>query len=77
MKISKEAIFNKIQKIAAGQTVVFSDAELDYLDSLDHDEIFYVSAPNPDQVGTLDRWVVALPDHSYMVEYRKKLGYEK
>lgn len=76
MRILQEIMRNKVEKIALGQMVVFTDAELDYLDSLDHDRIFYVSAPNPDQLGTLDRWVVAKPDHPFMVEHRKSMGVE-
>lgn len=69
----KDLIFTKIEKIAKGEMVVMSDDQLDYLDSLDHDTIFYVSAPNPQQVGTLDRWLVAKPDHPYMARMRREM----
>lgn len=69
----EKLIFDKVSKIAAGGIVVMSDAELDYLDNLDHESIFYVSAPNPDQCGILDRWIVAKKDHPAMLQKRLEL----
>lgn len=48
----------KQERLKAGQTVVMSDEELDALFSTDEDWVCHVATlPNPNQVGTLDRWI--------------------
>lgn len=51
----------KLARIFQGHTEVCSDADLDAFATVDDDRTNAIaSSPNPNQCGTLDRWVARL-----------------
>jgi hypothetical protein len=65
----------KRRMVLLGNTAVMSDQELDaWID--DGMPCDVVSMPNPDQVGTLDPWVVGLKGHPVMRKARMELYLE-
>lgn len=63
----------KREQVLAGEAVVMSDKELDdwIKDGMPTN---VVSAPNPDQVGILDAWLVGLVTNTRIQEFRKNAG---
>jgi len=59
IKTNQESIVaNKLNQMKNGERVVMSDQHLDLLFAMDDPMVNHVaSIPNPNQVGTLDRWV--------------------
>lgn len=70
--IFEKVIFEKVKSIMLGELVVMSDNELDWLENNDDGEypVFYASLPNPEQVGVLDKWIVAKKNHPYIQKAR-------
>ena len=56
-------IVDKVQKILLGESVVMTDEEMDILDEK-AETLDYVSVPNPQRVGTKDKWKVYLNPHT-------------
>lgn len=62
----------KIVEVNAGRTAIMSDAELDWLADNDKQPKDVVSIRNPNQVGTLDCYLVAKSDHPLILAERAK-----
>ena len=61
--MNEQIVLAKIAEVTAGQAVIMSDAELDWLADNDKHPRNVVSLRNPNQVGTLDAYLVAKSDH--------------
>lgn len=71
--MNAQIVLAKIAEVNAGLAVIMSDAELDWLADNDMHPKNVVSIRNPNQVGTLDTYVVAKSDHPVMlVESQKR-----
>jgi hypothetical protein len=66
-------VHKKLEDVKAGGAVVMSDAELDWLIDNDLHPTDMVSIRNPNQLGTLDAYLVAMKDHPVMRAERAKL----
>ena len=65
----------KRDKVMRGEIVIMSSAELDaWIESADGMPSDVVSAPNPQQVGTEDNYVVGLKNTNYMMQLRAAAG---
>lgn len=62
----------KMNEVVSGLAVVMSDAELDWLIDNDKHPSDVVSIRNPNQVGTLDTYLVAKVSHPVMLAERAK-----
>ena len=64
--MNEQIVLAKIAEVNAGLAVIMSDAELDWLADNGKHPKNVVSIRNPNQVGTLDIYVVAKSDHPVM-----------
>lgn len=65
-------VMDKIAEINAGLAVIMSDAELDWLIDNDKHPQDVVSIRNPNQIGTLDSYLVAKSSHPMMLVESQK-----
>lgn len=65
-------VLAKLAEINAGLAVIMSDAELDWLADNDKHPKDVVSIRNPNQVGTLDTYLVAKSNHPVMLVESQK-----
>lgn len=71
--MNAQIVLAKIAEVNAGLAVIMSDAELDWLADNDKHPKNVVSIRNPNQVGTLDTYLVAKSDHPVvLVESQKR-----
>ncbi|RQR65403.1 hypothetical protein DIE18_02830 [Burkholderia sp. Bp9125] len=63
---------SKFAQVKAGSAVVMSDAELDWLIDNDMHPADMVSIRNPNQMGTLDTYLVAMTSHPVMLAERER-----
>lgn len=70
--MNEQNVLAKIAEVTAGQAVIMSDAELDWLADNDKHPKGVVSIRNPNQVGTRDAYLVAKSSHPVMLADSQK-----
>lgn len=69
--MNAQIVLAKIAEVNTGKAVVMSDAELDWLADNDKHPRDVVSLRNPNQVGTLDTYLVAKSNHPAVLAQRE------
>jgi hypothetical protein len=70
--MNTQVVLAKIAEVNAGLAVIMSDAELEWLADNDKHPNDVVSLRNPNQIGTLDTYIVAKTSHPVMQTERQK-----
>ena len=72
--MNESVMLEKMNHVMAGNTVVMSNAQLDWLIDNDKHPADVVSIKNPQQVGILDAYVVAKSNHPVILAERAKVN---
>lgn len=70
--MNNDIALNKISQVLAGEAVIMTDAELDWLVDNGKHPNNVVSIPNPERVGILDKYLVGLQSHPAMRAARQQ-----